>query len=242
MNASKFILASSLALAAVVNMASAQVVIRITGSTAYRSGTIQAIEDALNAGFTVGWVGTGTLAGSTEAIFHGTTKTTNIAVTIKTAFSGSVGGVFSLTTSRGIPDPTATPAIIAGFLVDTTPTSVLPGTANVPDTKETPVAPAGADKAGFPNVALSDSFQSSTPYKTPVLQDMQVGVVPFEWARNVGSPASITNITNQLASAVLLLGSLPQFQFDNGASATPVFVTGRNFDSGTRTAEGAPVF
>ena len=237
MKASKLILASCLALAAVVNMASAQIELRITGSTAYRSATIQAIQDSLNAGFTVGWVGTGTLAGSTEAIFKGTTKNTvpaNIAVTIKTAFSGSVGGVFSLTTGNGIPDGTATPPITVGFLVDTTPTSVLPGTANVPNTIETPVAPAGADKAGFPNVAMSDSFQSSTPDKTPVLNDTQVGVVPFEWARNVGSPATITNITNQLASAVLLLGSLPQYQFDNGASATPVFVTGRNFDSGTR--------
>ena len=126
MNASKFILASSLALAAMVNMASAQIVLRITGSTAYRSATIQAIQDSLNAGFTVGWVGTGPLSGSTEAIFHGTTKTTNIAVTIKTAFSGSVGGVFSLTTGHGIPDATAVPAITAGFLVDGTPTSVLP--------------------------------------------------------------------------------------------------------------------
>jgi hypothetical protein len=33
---------------------------------------------------------------------------------------------------------------------------------------------------------------------------------------------------------VLLNGSLPQYQFDNGAAATPIFVTGRNFDSGTR--------
>ena len=234
MKASKLILASFLALAAVVNMASAQVVIRITGSTAYRSATYQAIQDTLNAGFTVGWVGTGTLSGATEAIFHGTTKTTNIAVTIKTGFSGSVGGVFSLTKGNGIPDPTASPAITAGFLVDGTPTSVLPGTANVPATFEVPAAPAAADKAGFPNVALSDSFQSSTPDKTPTLTDTIVGVVPFEWARNNGSPATITNVTNQLGNAVLNLGSLPQYQFDNGAAATPIFVTGRNFDSGTR--------
>ena len=237
MNASKFILASSLALAAVVNTASAQIEIRITGSTAYRSATIQAIQDSLYPGFTVGWVGTGTLAGSTQAIFKGVIRNTvpaNIPVIIKTAFSGSVGGVFSLTTGRGIPDPTAVPAITVGFLVDSTPTSVLPGTANVPNTVETPVAPAGADKPGFPSVALSDSFQSSTPDKAPVLNDTQVGVVPFEWARNVGSPATITNITNQLASAVLLLGSLPQYQFDNEASATPIFVTGPNFNSGAR--------
>lgn len=234
MKTSKLILASFLALVAVVNMASAQIVLRITGSTAYRSATIQAIQDTLNAGFTVGWVGTGTLAGSTEAIFHGTTKTTNIAVTIKTGFSGSVGGVFSLTKGLGIPDATASPPITAGFLVDGTPTSVLPGTANVPATFETPVQPPAADKAGFPNVALSDSFQGSTPFKTPTLTDTLVGVVPFQWARNNGSPASITNVTNQLGNAVLQNGSLPQFQFDNGAAATPIFVTGRNFDSGTR--------
>ncbi len=234
MKTSKFILASFLALSAVVNMASAQVVIRITGSTAYRSATYQAIQDTLNAGFTVGWVGTGPLSGAAEAIFHGSTKTTNIAVTIKTGFSGSVGGVFSLTKGNGIPDATASPAITAGFLVDGTPTSVLPGTANVPATFEAPVAPAGADKAGFPNVALSDSFQSSTPDKTPTLTDTIVGVVPFQWARNIGSPATITNVTNQLGNAVLTFGSLPRFQFDNGADATPVFVTGRNFDSGTR--------
>src|SRR5215469_2128873 len=118
MKASKLILASSLALAAVVNTASAQIEIRITGSTAYRSATIQAIQDSLNTGFTVGWVGTGTLAGSTQAIFKGTTKNTvpaNISVIIKTAFSGSVGGVFSLTTGNGLPDATATPPITVGF-------------------------------------------------------------------------------------------------------------------------------
>jgi len=234
MKTSKFILASFLALAAVVDMASAQTVIRITGSTAYRSATYQAIQDTLNAGFTVGWTGTGTLSSAAEAIFHGSTKTTNISVTIKRGFSGSVGGVFSLTKGNGIPDGTATPPISAGFLVDSTPTSVLPGTANVPATFEVPVAPAAADKAGFPNVALSDSFQGSTPDTSPVLSDTQVGVVPFEWARNNGSPASITNITSLLAQALWINGSLPQFQFDNGAAATPVFITGRNFDSGTR--------
>ena len=234
MKTSKFILASFLALAAVVDMASAQTVIRITGSTAYRSATYQAIQDTLNAGFTVGWTGTGTLSSAAEAIFHGSTKTTNISVTIKTAFSGSVGGVFSLTTGHGIPDPLASPAITAGFLVDGTPTSVLPGTSNVPATLETPAQPPAADKAGFPNVALSDSFQGSTPDTSPVLNDTQVGVVPFEWARNNGSPASITNITSLLAQALWINGSLPQYQFDNGASATPVFITGRNFDSGTR--------
>jgi hypothetical protein len=126
MKTSKLILASFLALTAVVNMAFAQVVIRITGSTAYRSATYQAIQDTLNAGFKVGFTGP-TLSSAVEAIFTGSTKTANIAVTIKTAFAGSISGVFSLTTGNGIPDSTATPAITAGFLVDSTATSVLPG-------------------------------------------------------------------------------------------------------------------
>jgi hypothetical protein len=81
---------------------------------------------------------------------------------------------------------------------------------------------------------MSDSFQASTSFKTPVLADTQVGVVPFVWVRNNGSPATITNMTSQLAAAILLNGSLPQYHFDNSGSTTPVFVTGRNSDSGTR--------
>jgi hypothetical protein len=233
MKTSKLILASFLALTAVVNMAFAQTAIRITGSTAYRSAVYQAIQDTLNAGFKVGFTGP-TLSSAVEAIFTGSTKTANIAVTIKTAFAGSISGVFSLTTGNGIPDSTATPAITAGFLVDSTATSVLPGAANVPATFEIPAAPAGLDKPGFPNVALSDSFQTSTVYLTPILADTIIGVVPFVWARNTGSPATITNITNQLAKAVLTTGSLPRYQFDNGTDATPIYVTGGNGNSGTR--------
>jgi hypothetical protein len=41
-------------------------------------------------------------------------------------------------------------------------------------------------------------------------------------------------MTNQLAAAILTLGVLPQFQFDNSTSTTNIYVTGRNSDSGTR--------
>jgi hypothetical protein len=171
-------------------------------------------------------------------------------VIVKTAWSGSVGGVFSLTSGNGLPDATASPAITAGFLVDPTPTSPPPGTANVPAKFEIPVGSAALDKPGFPNIAMSDSFQASSSFKTPVLADTQVGVIPFVWVRNNGSPATITNMSNQLAAAILLNGSLPQSHFDNSGSTTPVFVTGRNSDSGTRLdafaesyfgIDGAPV-
>jgi len=236
---SKLFLASLFALAA-VQIASAQIEIRITGSTAFRGAVHTAIGNILQPGFTVGWVGTGTLNGAPEAIWKGTTITGAVNVIIKTAWSGSVGGVFSLTTGRGIPDAGATPAITAGFLVDSTATSVLPGTSNVPATFESPVAPAALDKAGFPNVGMSDSFQGSTPYKTPVLASStageQVGVIPFQWAKNVGAPATLTNVTNQLATAILVNGNIPLSQFTGNAAdaTTNIYVTGRNNDSGTR--------
>jgi hypothetical protein len=226
MKTSRLILASLLALTAVVDVASAQIVIRIAGSTSYRSAVYQAIQDTLITGFSVGWTGTAPLSSATGAIFHGITKTDKISVTIKTAFAGSLNALFSLTTGRGMPDPGVNPPITLGFLVDATPTSVLPGTANVPATFEVPAAPAAADKPGFPNVAFSDAFQSSTPFKSPALFDTIVGIVPFVWARNNGSPATITNITNQLAASLTVNGSLPQYQFDHSAQSTPVFLTG----------------
>jgi hypothetical protein len=236
---SKLFLASLFAFAA-VQIASAQIEIRITGSTAFRAAVHTAIGNILAPGYTVGWVGTGTLNGAPEAIFKGTTSSGAINVIIKTAWSGSVGGVFSLTTGNGIPDATATPAITAGFLIDATPTLVPPGQSNVPATFEAPVAPAALDKAGFPNVGMSDSFQASTPYKKPVLAATtageKVGVVPFVWVKNNGAPATLTNVTNQLASAILGQGILPLSQFTGNATDnnTAIYPTGRNSDSGTR--------
>jgi hypothetical protein len=96
-----FILASFFAMA-VVNLASAQITIRITGSTAFRAATHQAILAIITpATLNYGYSGAaGNLNGSTEAIFTGTTTAAagSVAVIIKTAWSGSVGGVFTLAT------------------------------------------------------------------------------------------------------------------------------------------------
>src|SRR5260370_19810001 len=74
--------------------ASAQTVIHITGSTAYRTAVHYAINDILQPGF-VSDILEPVLKAS-QAIFTGTTKTTNFPVIIKTSFSGSVGGISAL--------------------------------------------------------------------------------------------------------------------------------------------------
>jgi hypothetical protein len=224
-----FILGSFFAMA-VVNLASAQITIRITGSTVFRAATHQAILAIITpATLNYGYSGAaGNLNGSTEAIFTGTTTAAagSVAVIIKTAWSGSVGGVFTLATNGPVPNPGANPPITAGWLVNTTPMSP-GGTPNAPLTFDAPVT---AD------VAMSDSFQSSTPFTSPALHDTVVGVVPFVWANNAGAPTTLGNMTNQLAKVVLNNPGISlSLATGNAADAgTILYATGRNNDSGTR--------
>jgi len=166
--------------------------------------------------------------GATEAIITGTTTAAagSVPVIIKTAWSGSVGGVFTVVTQGPVPNPAANPPITAGWLVNTTPT--LPGGA--------PNAPLTFDPPVTADIAMSDSFQSSTPYTSPALHDTVVGVVPFVWVRNNGAPATLSNMTNQLAKAVLNNPGIPlsQFTANPADAATLVYASGRNNDSGTR--------
>jgi hypothetical protein len=224
---SKLFIFTSLLALAVVNLASAQSTIRITGSTAFRAATHQAILHIIQpATLNYGYTGT-SFNSATEAIITGTTNTTPaVAVIIKTAWSGSVGGVFTLATNGPVPNPGANPPITAGWLVNTTPTSPA-GTPNAPLNFDAPVT---AD------IAMSDSFQSSTPFTNPPLVDNVVGVVPFVWVRNAGAPTTLSNVTNQLAKVVLNNPGIPLSLFTGNAAdaATLVYATGRNNDSGTR--------
>ncbi len=97
--------------------ASAQTVIHITGSTAYRTAVHYAINDILQPGF-VSDILEPVLKAS-QAIFTGTTKTTNFPVIIKTSFSGSVGGISALAAGLTI-GPGGTFTGGGGWLVSST--------------------------------------------------------------------------------------------------------------------------
>lgn len=228
MKSSKFILASFLALA-FAGIASAQTVIHITGSTAFRAAAHQAILGILQSGATYGYTGT-SIGSAGQAIFTGTTVTGSIPVIIKTSWSGSVGGIIVLTQNFPVPD--AAEGVSGGWLANSTPQSTTgTGGANA----------ANIDPAVTADVTFSDSFQSSTIVPTPALTGANgyrsgvVGVIPFQWVAGNGDPATITNITNQVAQQALF-GGLPLSQL-TGLSAdegTLVEVFGRDSDSGTR--------
>jgi hypothetical protein len=212
------ILMAGLLATSLVGISNAQTVIHITGSTAFRAGAHQAMGDILQPGYIYAYSGT-SLPSANQAIFTGTTYASNgaIPVIIKTSWSGSVGGV--QTVSQQLP--------VSTWLTNTTPQS----------TTGTGSAPANYDPPSVPDACFSDGFQASSPFTTPVLLDHIVGIVPFKWVRNNGSPTTLSNITPQLAISLYTgTGSLPLALFTGLPldETTNVYGLGRNADSGTR--------
>ncbi len=222
---------------ATIGAASAQTtVVRITGSTAFRTQTNLAIQQILQPGYTSAYNGT-SATGASRSIYKGNLVIGGASVTIKTSFGGSVGGIEAVVTGG-----------TAQYLPDNHPT----GTTAVQN----------APSAGFPLVnevpqaTMSDSFQSSTPFQSVTLQDKIVGIVAFGWAVSTGAPASVTNITSNQAQAIYNgVGFVPLALFSGlaidrtatfnstwgdkpenfgGAHPRLIFGIGRNDDSGTR--------
>jgi len=102
--------------------------------------------------------------------------------------------------------------------------------------------PAGAsvsatyDAAAPAEITMSDSFQGSTAFTSPALTDHVVGVVPFQWVRNVGCPSTFSNVSTLLAQILLGTGQVPfsQATGTNADESTLLTVIGRDEDSGTR--------
>jgi hypothetical protein len=214
MKAPKILIASLLALST-AGVASAQTVIHITGSTAFRGAVHTALTHILT-NYTYAYSGT-SLTGASQAIFTGTALTNNLSVIIKTSWSGSLAGIETVSQ--------AYPSTVSTFLTNTTTQSA----------GGTPNAPAVYDPPLIPEVCLADGFQATSQYPTPVLTATTVGAVSFEFFKNAGAPASLTNMTPLLAQALWNNGSLPLSMFSgNPADTTLVYATGRDPDSGTR--------
>ena len=223
------LLLAALLCATCASLANAQTVIRLTGSTAFRANTHTAITHILDAGFTYAYSGAN-LPGSTYAIFHGTVA--GNSVTIKTSWSGSEGGIKTVSHQDQV-------LYYANSVAGTTG-----GTANVG-------TPTGGNSINeIPDVAMSDSYQSSSAYfglyrgnTYPTLTESPnspVGVVVFKFiAAKTGAggpPAGLTNMTSQLARALFGSGqmALSLFTGNHADETFTVFATGRDPDSGTR--------
>lgn len=217
----------AIAAASLTGTASAQTTIRLTGSTAFRGATMTAIRNILQPGYTFAYAGNANINSASEAIFTGTTVATAgppaspaTPVVIKVSWGGSTGGlqtvVQNLTVSRWLSN-SVTQTSGSGTL--------LSGGGIVYD------APVTAD------ITMADTFQSSTDFKTPALVGTRVGTIVFQWVRNNGSPVGLKNMTPWLATNILSGGTpLSLFTGIPADSGTQVLATGRDEESGTRTA------
>ena len=226
----KNILAGTL-FAGLAASASAQTTdITITGATAFRTATLQAIYDAYDS---VGNLGTdffvchsssgnttSALTGSNQAVFKGTFPGITGTTYIRTAFNGSTEGLNAIAGNNN-------PAFLTQAAVNSATTSILGGVTSPTETIR-------------PKFSFSDVYQSTSPVDNMVLNPVgssSVGIVTFCMIANEGAPADLTNVTIQQARALWANGIQPLSLFTGDPTDTGyVFATGRNDGSGTRAA------
>ena len=218
---------AGLAALAISSPASADVSIRLTGSTAFRSNTHTALTTATPTGLGfdqkaysgITATGTASASGAKYAIYEKGTSPNKI--TIKTSWTGSVGAIQAVAEQR--PDVKWLPDIGP-------PSAVVAGSANNESLAATDNTP--------PDIAFSDCFQSATVFKTPILADTICGINQFRMVTNYGPGGvnPITSINSQQVRALLTAASgLPLSVFTgNPADTAKVYGIGRDPDSGTR--------
>ena len=204
--------------------------ITITGATAFRTATLQAIYDAYDS---VGNLGTdffvchsssgnttSNLTGSNQAVFKGTFPGITGTTYIRTAFNGSTEGLNAIAGNNN-------PAFLTQAAVNSATSSILGGVTTPTELIR-------------PKFSFSDVYQSTSPVDNVVLNPVgssAVGVVAFCMIANEGAPADLTNVTIQQARALWANGIQPLSLFTGDPTDTSyVFATGRNDGSGTRAA------
>lgn len=230
----KISLLAGLAALGFASTASAQTVINITGATAFRAGAHIAIRTILSDGGATQvkycWVGTageGGFLNSNRIIAEGTIG--GQPFIIRTNQNGSTQGVRSVALQETPPNfgylnvaGTAADRIVGGQAL----------TAGIVDAPGSLRVEAGV----IGRFAFSDVAQSTSLTPSPVLPGDPVGVVPFVFIANPGSPTSITNMTDQLHDAQWSTGQLPLSMYTGNPADVNVTVlnTGRDNGSGTR--------
>ena len=209
----------------------ADVVVDITGATAFRAATLLSIRSQFNAsGVAYKFAhdqtsGGGTVySGATRSIWIGTFPGVTGTTTIRTSFNGSVEGIRALVDS-----PTSDPTYYQSSLLASTTAAV--GGAEIFAQGTTGAAAAQSE------IAFSDVSKAITPFAASSLQPSSpaVGVVVFTMLTNEGS--TVSNVTAQQFRALMSNGFQPLSVFSgNAADVTNVFATGRNDGSGTRSS------
>jgi hypothetical protein len=247
----KLLTAGLLAISVAGTASAATTVIRITGSTAFRKTTYNAIVSSLNSpvGAVIGTGGASDMTGDAQAVFSGTLNSgpkMGTAVVFETAFGGSTGGLQVVTQGlTTIPGAFTNPAQVWLSPTTNTLTSVTIGAGGAITGANALTSP-NYDSASTADVTMADTFQAATPWTHPsVASQPSIGAVVYFWTKGLqespdipnASYAAFTNMTTQQAGLLLSDGELPLSLFTGNASDASYIVCldGRNNDSGTRS-------
>ncbi|MEI6604706.1 MAG: hypothetical protein WCP35_05310 [Verrucomicrobiota bacterium] len=210
-------LVATISMLAMGATANATETIYITGSSAFRAGALNAIK-ALLGGVAPNAQSNATFTSSNACNWMGVTYNGH-TINVKVCFYGSTGGIQTVSESVAWP-----------FLIDgatgTISETFVPGSTSMTSYHDFHV----------PNIAMGDSYQSTTPFTTTLLNDITVGVVPFQFVASYGAPTG-QSMNNHLFNAIFSGGSCTLKQMTGSAadSAKSLFALGRDADSGTRT-------
>ncbi len=229
------LLAQIIFLIAALPAVATPVVVHIVGSSANRYCVNLAILRSFDGGTQVNVGATASSFNWSDiSYFHGTMGGTDTIV--ETRFEGSTAGIAAITkgwTTAFLPDDLdqTAGATIAVYTTSFPNFSTGYGLNTLPTTNQV-----------TPDAVLSDLFQSSTTYRSPVLQDspsQAVGVVPYVWIRTPSANSSVNaidNMTRQTATLLYGNGSLP-LAFWSGLSSDEgsiLYAAGRNPDASSR--------
>ncbi len=215
-------IATSVVALSLAQQASADVTIRLTGSTAFRAAVHKSIiammggDGATKIAHSGGAQTQSAMEGAGFATFSGSVPGITGTTYVQCSWSGSATGIASV----------ATGSTSLNYI----PTSSLPGTNGVATAALVSASAGGAPAARF---AMSDVYQSATSVRSPALTNANVAIVPFVWVSNEGS--TLTNMTAQQVRALYALGTQPRSMWTGNAADTDlVYCTGRDTGSGTR--------
>jgi hypothetical protein len=193
--------------------AQAQVNIYLTGATAFRSQSYSIIRGLYDSGFAqnppVNLVGgTDKSANSNLVTWTGTISALfpGQTVSVYANYNGAIAGIQNLTQGTSA---TFVSTNVGNY------TTMVTNTANF---------------------AFSSVYQVSSPYTTPVLQDLIFGATPVLWLKSVNSPASLTNITSQQVKELLQNGYLPASYFTGNTNdfTNNIYFITRDYTAGQR--------
>lgn len=221
------------ALALSIGQASAATkVFNITGATAFRASSNNAIIAILGGAATkYAYTGTQGITGTDRAIFVGTMAAfPGDTIIVRTSWSGSTQGI------KDVEDN----ALIQ-FLDDVVREDGTPGAGNPVTTAGYNLGGAGLDAPEYEasgavaQWSFSDVDKLLSERPNASFSGGPVGVVPFMFLAGEGAPAALNNMTDQLHKTLWGAGQLPIAFFTGDTNdATQVLATGRNNGSGTR--------